>query len=53
MPRSLGQMSIYLIGRHLCGVGLHDEPEPVAGDGPDAEGGHDDRKILASLHQSA
>ena len=34
-------------------MGLHDEPEPVAGDGPDAEGGHDDGKILTGLHQTA
>ena len=34
-------------------MGLHDEPEPVAGDGPDAEGGHDDRKVLSGLHELA
>ncbi len=32
---------------------LHDEPEPVAGDGPDAEGGHDDGEVLSCLHQPA
>ena len=32
---------------------LHDEPEPVASDGPDAEGGHDHRKVLAGLHKLA
>jgi len=34
-------------------VRLHDEPEPVAGDSPDAEGGHDDGKVLSGLHQPA
>jgi len=41
----------HLVGSHLGVVRLHDEPEPVAGDSPDAEGGHDDRKVLTGLHQ--
>ena len=47
------QASTDLIGRHLRLVGLHDEPEAVARDGPDAEGGHDDGKVLAGLHELA
>jgi hypothetical protein len=35
-----------LFCRHLRLIRLHDEPEPVAGDGADAKRGHDDRKIL-------
>jgi len=34
-------------------VGLHDEPEPVASNGPDAEGGHDHREVLSGLHKLA
>ena len=49
----MNQASTDLIGRHLRLVGLHDEPEAVARDGPDAEGGHDDGKILTGLHQTA
>ena len=45
------QKQAHLVGRHLRVVRLHDEPEPVASDGPDAEGGHDDRKVLTSFHQ--
>ncbi len=44
-------MRVYQFGGHLLLVRLHDEPEPVAGDGADAEGGHDDRKVLSGLHQ--
>ena len=45
--------SLNLFCGHLRLVRLHDEPEAIAGDGPDAEGGHDDGKILTGLHQTA
>ena len=32
---------------------LDDEPEPVAGDGHDAEGRHEDREVLPRLHELA
>ncbi len=45
-------LPVYLICRHLLPVGLHDEPESVAGDGADAEGGHEDGKLLSGLDES-
>jgi hypothetical protein len=47
----LNKKGNHLVCGHLCFVGLHDEPEPVAGDSPDAEGGHDHREVLTSLYQ--
>jgi hypothetical protein len=38
---------------HLPVVRLHDEPEPVARDGPDAKGRHEDGKVLSRLHELA
>ena len=43
----------YLVGSHLPPLGLNDEPEPVAGDGADAEGGHEDWKVLTRFHELA
>ncbi len=45
------RLVLNLFGGHLCFVRLRDEPEPVAGDRADAEGGHDDWKVLSGLHQ--
>ena len=39
--------------RHLSLLVLHDESESVAGDGHDAEGRHEDREVLARLHELA
>ena len=40
-------------GGHLAVLVLDDEPEPVAGDGHDAEGRHEDREVLPRLHELA
>ena len=40
-------------GGHLSVLVLHDEPEPVAGDGHDAEGRHEDGEVLTGLHELA
>jgi len=44
---------IHLSGGHLLFMALHDESESVAGDGADAEGGHEDGEVLASFHKLA
>ncbi len=44
---------LHLVGRHLLPVRLHDEPEPVAGDGADAEGRHEDGELLTGLDELA
>ena len=43
----------HLLGGHLLAGGLHDEPEAVAGDGADAEGRHEDRKVLRRQQELA
>ncbi len=47
------RFSVYLIRRHLLPVRLDDEPEPVAGDGADAEAGHEDGELLPGLDEAA
>ena len=42
-----------LSGGHLLPRRLHDEPEPVAGDGADAEGRHEDGEVLRCLQELA
>ena len=46
-------MHTYLAGSHLFLLALDNEPEPIAGDGADQEGRHEDGEVLAGFQKLA